>query len=78
MCRILGKPGDLAAHIRKYVQIVYKLPTQGRRLSISHGYEVQEGVDPLVELADQATDQISRLVAFGGLVREPPVTRLSF
>jgi hypothetical protein len=37
-------------------------------LRISHGYEVQEGIDPFVELADQATDQFSLATAPGGFL----------
>ncbi|CAA7260281.1 unnamed protein product [Cyclocybe aegerita] len=56
--RVLAKPDDLAAHVRKTAGAVI--------LRISHGYEVKEGIDPLVELADIATEQFSLASAPGG------------
>ena len=78
--RILARPDDLAAHVRKYVSIYSSEDgpscnhflasrTAGSViLRISHGYEVQEGCDPFVELADQATDQFSLATAPGGFL----------
>jgi len=78
--RILAKPDDLAAHVRKYVSIYSSEdgPSSNHFLAsrtagsvilrISHGYEVQEGCDPFVELADQATDQFSLATAPGGFL----------
>jgi hypothetical protein len=78
--RILAKPDDLAAHVRKYVSIYSSEDAASSNhflasrtagsviLRISHGYEVQEGVDPFVELADQATDQFSLATAPGGFL----------
>ncbi|KAF9468823.1 cytochrome P450 [Collybia nuda] len=58
--RVLIKPGDLAAHIRKTAGAII--------LRISHGYEVQEDNDPFVELADKATEQFSIATAPGGFM----------
>ncbi|KAF8165086.1 cytochrome P450 [Crassisporium funariophilum] len=58
--RVLRKPDDLAALIRKTAGAVV--------LRISHGYEVQENNDPFVELADQATEQFSLATAPGGFL----------
>ncbi|KAK7471001.1 hypothetical protein VKT23_002414 [Stygiomarasmius scandens] len=49
--RVLTKPNDLQAHIRKTAGSVI--------LRISHGYEVKEHNDPFVQLADLATEQFS-------------------
>jgi hypothetical protein len=37
-------------------------------LKISHGYEVQEGHDPFVDLADQALQQFSASTAPGAFI----------
>jgi hypothetical protein len=78
--RMLAKPDDLAAHVRKCVSIYSSEVSASSNhflasrtagsviLRISHGYEVQEGVDPFVELADQATDQFSLATAPGGFL----------
>jgi len=67
--RILAKPDDLSAHVRKYVQCSFLCLAQRSiflsraigsvSLRISYGYEVQESNDPLVDLVDRATDQFS-------------------
>jgi len=74
--RLLTKPDDLAAHVRKYVRSCSQRHSTDRvlryrsvaavALKISYGYEVQEGADPIVALADKATDQFSLASAPGG------------
>lgn len=48
---LLASPDDLLSHIRKTAAAII--------LRISHGYEVQEGTDPFVSLADAALEQFS-------------------
>ncbi|KAG2077741.1 cytochrome P450 [Suillus decipiens] len=54
---VFAKPDELQAHIRHTAAAVI--------LRISHGYEVKENNDPLVELVDHAMDQWSRASAPG-------------
>ncbi|KAG6915061.1 hypothetical protein DXG01_013668 [Tephrocybe rancida] len=49
--RLLTEPADLAAHVRHTAVAII--------LRISHGYQVQEKDDPLVKIADTASDQFS-------------------
>ncbi|KAG6868405.1 hypothetical protein C0993_003642, partial [Termitomyces sp. T159_Od127] len=66
--RVLKNPVGLADHVRHTAGAII--------LHISHGYEVQEKNDPFVELADKATDQISRVVMPGAwLVDVLPILR---
>ncbi|EKM56476.1 uncharacterized protein PHACADRAFT_141167 [Phanerochaete carnosa HHB-10118-sp] len=58
--RILNDPERISDHIRKTVGCVI--------LKISHGYEVQEGHDPLVELVDTATEQFSLVTSPGAFL----------
>ncbi|PPQ65600.1 hypothetical protein CVT26_000549 [Gymnopilus dilepis] len=58
--RVLNKPADLSAHVRKTAGAVI--------LRITHGYEVKETNDPFVELADKATEQFSLATAPGGFL----------
>lgn len=58
--RILAKPEEVAAHVRKTAGAII--------LRISHGYEVKETTDPFVTLADEATEQFSRSTAPGGFL----------
>ncbi|KAF9076562.1 cytochrome P450 [Rhodocollybia butyracea] len=55
--RVLAEPQELQAHVRKTVGAVV--------LRISHGYEVQEHMDPLVGLANAATEQFSLATSTG-------------
>jgi hypothetical protein len=67
--RVLSKPDDLAAHIRKTAGAII--------LRISHGYEVKETDDPLVNLADTALEQFSLATTPGGfLVDVVPILKL--
>ncbi len=76
--RLLVKPMELNAHIRRYVR-VFPLPLSSDIVSIvlsrtagaiilriSHGYEVQEENDVLIALAEKATKQFSLSSAPGG------------
>ncbi|KAF9026841.1 cytochrome P450 [Hymenopellis radicata] len=56
--RLLVKPTELDAHIRKTAGAII--------LRISHGYEIQEENDAFVALAEQATNQFSVSTAPGG------------
>ncbi|KAF8665749.1 hypothetical protein AX16_000197 [Volvariella volvacea WC 439] len=58
--RVLTRPQDLAAHIRRTAGAIV--------LRISYGYEVKENNDPFVELADKATEQFSLATAPGGFL----------
>jgi cytochrome P450 len=58
--RVLTKPDDLAAHIRRTAGSII--------LMISHGYEVKEKDDPFVELAHRATDQFALSTSPGGFM----------
>ncbi|KAL0949180.1 hypothetical protein HGRIS_009258 [Hohenbuehelia grisea] len=58
--RVLVTPDDFAMHIRRMVGAV--------SLRVSHGYEVKEFNDPIVELVDRATDQFSLATAPGGFL----------
>jgi cytochrome P450 len=49
--KVLAKPADLAAHVRRTAGAII--------LRISHGYELQGDHDPFVDLADRATEQFS-------------------
>ncbi|PFH50869.1 hypothetical protein AMATHDRAFT_60362 [Amanita thiersii Skay4041] len=49
--RVLANPEGLAGHIRKATGAII--------LRISHGYEVEEGDDPFVAMADTATEHFS-------------------
>lgn len=75
--RVLSKPEELAAHVRKYVTIFFlaKLCIQcifrtagAVVLRISHGYEVKENDDPFIRLADQATEQFSAATKAGAFI----------
>ncbi|KAL0575999.1 hypothetical protein V5O48_005966, partial [Marasmius crinis-equi] len=58
--RLLAHPDQFSDHIRKTAGAII--------LRISHGYEVQEGKDPFVTLADEATEQFSVATAPGGFL----------
>ncbi|EEB92377.1 hypothetical protein MPER_09122, partial [Moniliophthora perniciosa FA553] len=58
--RLLAKPDSFQDHIRKTAGAII--------LRISHGYEVKEGEDPFVSLADTAVDQFSKSTAPGGFL----------
>ncbi|KAJ7460740.1 cytochrome P450 [Mycena latifolia] len=58
--RLLSKPEGLQDHIRKTAGALI--------LRISHGYEVKEGADPFVTLADIATEQFSLGSSPGGFL----------
>ncbi|KAH7931262.1 cytochrome P450 [Leucogyrophana mollusca] len=58
--RVLAKPADLSAHVRKTAGAII--------LRISHGYEVKEHNDPFVELADVAVNQFSASTATGAFL----------
>lgn len=47
-------------------------------LRISHGYEVQEGFDPFVSLADLATEQFSISTSPGGFLVNLVPLRMKF
>ncbi|KAF8653668.1 hypothetical protein AX16_003819 [Volvariella volvacea WC 439] len=68
--RLYANQDDLAAQIRKTAGSVI--------LRISHGYRVQEKDDPIVALADVATDQFSTAVAPEAFLVNliPPLRRL--
>lgn len=65
--RLLATPNDFSAHIRKTAGAII--------LRISHGYDVQEGDDPFVSLADKATEQFSLSTAPGLVVNLFPALR---
>ncbi|KAF5368055.1 hypothetical protein D9758_004476 [Tetrapyrgos nigripes] len=66
--RLLASPDAFSKHIRKTAGAII--------LRISHGYKVLEGEDPLVTLADQATEQFSHSTSPGGfLVNLVPALR---
>ncbi|KAG1869546.1 cytochrome P450 [Suillus subluteus] len=58
--RIFAKPEQLQAHIRHTAGAII--------LRISYGYDVKEGDDPFVDLADRAMDQLSRSTATGAFM----------
>ncbi|KAF9453375.1 cytochrome P450 [Macrolepiota fuliginosa MF-IS2] len=58
--RLLSMPQDLAGHVRRTAGAII--------LRISHGYEVKEGIDPFVKLADLATEQFSLSTTPGGFL----------
>ncbi|KAJ7132207.1 cytochrome P450 [Mycena epipterygia] len=68
--RLLSNPDALQDHIRKTAGALI--------LRISHGYEVQEGADPFVTLADIATEQFSLASSPGGFLVNliPPLRHL--
>lgn len=79
LLRVLQDPGNVPAHIRKYVLsrgvMRWAWRSRGRRrtagaiiLKLSHGYEVQEGEDPIVNLVDTATEQFSLATAPGAFL----------
>ncbi|THV04288.1 cytochrome P450 [Dendrothele bispora CBS 962.96] len=55
--RVLGEPERLKDHLRKTAGAII--------LRMSYGYEVQEGPDPLVDLANRATEQASQALVPG-------------
>ncbi|KAG6808632.1 hypothetical protein H0H93_016669, partial [Arthromyces matolae] len=66
--RVLDDPVDLATHVRHTAGAII--------LRISHGYEVKDHNDPLVELADKAMEQFSISMAPGAfLVDVLPILR---
>lgn len=74
--RLLKNPDDFSAHIRKSVALclIIQLLTMRLRtagaiiLRIGYGYQVADGEDPFVALADRATDQFSASTAPGGFL----------
>ncbi|KAG2356982.1 cytochrome P450 [Suillus spraguei] len=60
--RVFTKPDQLQAHVRHTAAAVI--------LRISHGYEVEENNDPLVDLVDRAMDQWSRATAPGAFMAD--------
>ncbi|KAJ7156841.1 cytochrome P450 [Mycena crocata] len=68
--RVLKNPDDLQNHVRKTAGALI--------LRISHGYEVKEGADPFVTLADIATEQFSLASSPGGFLVNlvPPLRHL--
>ncbi|KAJ3746174.1 cytochrome P450 [Lentinula detonsa] len=62
--RLLSRPAEFSDHIRKTAGAII--------LRISHGYEVGEGQDPFVTLADKATEQFALSTAPGFLVNLVP------
>jgi len=62
--RLLSKPAGFSDHIRKTAGAII--------LRISHGYEVGEGEDAFVTLADKATEQFGLSTAPGFLVNLVP------
>ncbi|KAG2077743.1 cytochrome P450 [Suillus decipiens] len=60
--RVFTKPDQLRAHVRHTAAAVI--------LRISYGYEVKENKDPLVELADRAMSQWSRVGVPGAFVAD--------
>ncbi|KAI6142757.1 cytochrome P450 [Pisolithus tinctorius] len=55
--RVLAKPADLIAHLRTTAGAVI--------LRISHGYCIQEGGDPFVDLAEKVLDDFARYTIVG-------------
>ncbi|KAJ6561166.1 cytochrome P450, partial [Mycena vulgaris] len=68
--RLLSKPEGLQDHIRKTAGALI--------LRICYGYEVQEGADPFVTLADHATEQFALASSPGGFLVNliPPLRHL--
>ncbi|KAJ7746782.1 cytochrome P450 [Mycena maculata] len=68
--RLVSTPDGLQDHIRKAAGAII--------LRISHGYQVQEGADPFVTLADIATEQFSLSSSPGGFLVNliPPLRHL--
>ncbi|OJA14058.1 hypothetical protein AZE42_05223 [Rhizopogon vesiculosus] len=65
---VLNKPEELAAHVRNAIGATI--------LKILHGYDVQEGNDPLVELTDKAMAQFSEVTTPGAyLVNTIPILK---
>ncbi|KAJ3810352.1 cytochrome P450 [Lentinula lateritia] len=62
--RLLSRPAEFSDHIRKTAGAII--------LRISHGYEVGEGEDPFVTLADKATEQFALSTTPGFLVNLVP------
>jgi hypothetical protein len=70
LLKIINHPAGLGQHVREYVLTVQSMRTIWLTKSISHsgaiiimitfGYQVQEGNDPLVQLAQAAVDTFSR------------------
>ncbi|KIK64105.1 hypothetical protein GYMLUDRAFT_40354 [Collybiopsis luxurians FD-317 M1] len=58
--RLLSRPAEFSDHIRKTAGAII--------LRISHGYEVGEGADPFVTLADKATEQFALSTSPGGFL----------
>ncbi|EKM56472.1 uncharacterized protein PHACADRAFT_207702 [Phanerochaete carnosa HHB-10118-sp] len=58
--RILNNPEGVAEHIRKMAGCII--------LKLSHGYEVREGHDHLIELVDTATEQFSMATSPGAFL----------
>jgi cytochrome P450 len=65
--RLLSRPAEFSDHIRKTAGAII--------LRISHGYEVNEGTDPFVTLADKATEQFALSTTPGFLVNLVPSLR---
>ncbi|KAI6021238.1 cytochrome P450 [Pisolithus marmoratus] len=62
--RVLAKPTDLNSHLRTTTAAII--------LRISHGYHVQEGGDPFVDLAEKVLDDFSRYTVSPFLVNNIP------
>ncbi|KAG2356986.1 cytochrome P450 [Suillus spraguei] len=60
--RVFAKPDQIGAHVRRTAAAVI--------LRISHGYEVKENNDPIVELVNHAMDQWSRVSAPGAFLAD--------
>ncbi|KAJ7493339.1 cytochrome P450 [Mycena galericulata] len=74
--RLLANPDGLKDHIRKYAQLIGSELPGAIILRISHGYEVKDGADPFVTLADIAVEQFSLSSSPGGfLVNLVPALR---
>ncbi|KAH6915204.1 cytochrome P450 [Coprinopsis sp. MPI-PUGE-AT-0042] len=66
--RVIARPDNLSSHIRRSIGTIV--------LKITYGYDVKETRDPLVELAERATEQFSIATAPGGhLVDVMPALR---
>ncbi|KAJ3977109.1 cytochrome P450 [Lentinula raphanica] len=65
--RLLSRPAEFSDHIRKTAGAII--------LRISHGYEVGEGEDPFVVLADKATEQFALSTTPGFVVNLVPFLR---
>lgn len=68
--RILSRPEELSAHIRKTAGAII--------LQISYGYTIQEEDDPFIELAERTMNQFSLATASGGFLANlvPILTRV--